>query len=462
MRLKIIENILQYKMEDNKANAESIQQALAGINSESAKILEDVKQTKSLNEEALTGFSRQLKLFNDQLIDFFPKLSGRESLNSTESSFFPSLNHTRAEEKGTQLHNPSAYEPRFSQNESLGRLLCEAMKHFKEDLTNFQNSAKDDNYPEPLVLDGDKYFIGFCEHKKIDDKVESTPLYGMLFEKQGLEESLYVGKVNAKGQADTNLGLYFSDLNFNKEKLTHDLKTSTGISFPAKAFYKGEFQEGKFDGEGELVNDGSHSLIVKLPLLEPYDKEERNYSGIWVKKAIFADGDIDGECEIEFISDPAKKVEYPISSYKGNITDAVFSGQGTLTFTNGDVYEGNFENGMREGKGIYRSAERDFDGDWEEDLLHGTAKIVFKEGTKGSVDDVVFDRGIPSCTWILPSIASHLKDSYLDKIARVDEGAVEACLVSHDQTMRLANKIFKKVEQKPLNLIKASKKIQNS
>jgi hypothetical protein len=98
------------------------------------------------------------------------------------------------------------------------------MKHFKEDFTNFQECAKNDNYPEPLVLDGDKYFIGFCEHKKnTEDKVESTPLYGMLFEKTGLEESLYVGKVNAKGLPQTDKGLYYSDLNFNKERLTHDL-----------------------------------------------------------------------------------------------------------------------------------------------------------------------------------------------------------------------------------------------
>ena len=123
-----------------------------------------------------------------------------------------------------------------------------------------------------MTLDGDKYFIGFCEHKKTDNKVESTPLYGMLFENSGLEETFYVGKVNANGLPDTDKGLMFSDLNFKNEGLLHEFKTPSGLPFPAKAFYKGEFQEGKFDGEGELVNDGSSSLIVKLPLLEPYDK----------------------------------------------------------------------------------------------------------------------------------------------------------------------------------------------
>jgi hypothetical protein len=50
-------------MEDNKASAESIQKALSEINSESNKIIEDVKKTKSLNEESLTIFSKQLKSF---------------------------------------------------------------------------------------------------------------------------------------------------------------------------------------------------------------------------------------------------------------------------------------------------------------------------------------------------------------------------------------------------------------
>jgi hypothetical protein len=160
------------------------------------------------------------------------------------------------------------------------------------------------------------------------------------------------------------------------------------------------------------------------------------------------------------VSDPSKPKEYPIKSFKGTIAEAVFSGQGILTFTNGDVYDGNFENGMREGKGIYRSAERDFEGEWEEDLLHGSAKIVFKEGTKGTVDDVTFDRGIPSCDWILPTITSKLRDSCVDKIERVDDGAVEACIASHEHTIELAKNIFRKIEKS--SLVKDNNDLDNT
>ena len=127
-------------MEDNRANAESIQKALSEINSESNKIIEDVKKTKSLNEESLTTFSKQLKSFQTQLEDFFPKLSSMNESFFTMDSNRQSergLIHTRQEDKGTQLENTNSYSPKFNRNESLGKLLCQALKHFNEDLKNF-------------------------------------------------------------------------------------------------------------------------------------------------------------------------------------------------------------------------------------------------------------------------------------------------------------------------------------
>ena len=102
-----------------------------------------------------------------------------------------------------------------------------------------------------MNLEGNKYFIGYCKHKEIKGKLESTPLYGMLFENAGLEESFYVGKINANGFPDTDNGLLYTDLNFNNESLLQELVTPSGITFPVKTSYKGEFKRGKFQGEGE-------------------------------------------------------------------------------------------------------------------------------------------------------------------------------------------------------------------
>jgi hypothetical protein len=93
-----------------------------------------------------------------------------------------------------------------------------ALKHFAEDLENFKNAATLDNYPMPVQLEKNKgYFLGFCEHKKIDNVIKYIPQYGMLFqtnEANHREETFYVGKVNAEGMPDTNKGIKFADLNF--------------------------------------------------------------------------------------------------------------------------------------------------------------------------------------------------------------------------------------------------------
>lgn len=42
--------------------------------------------------------------------------------------------------------------------------------------------------------------------------------------------------------------------------------------------------------------------------------------------------------------------------YNGNVVASKMNGQGKLTFENGDVYEGQFKNGIFNGNGTYKSA----------------------------------------------------------------------------------------------------------
>jgi hypothetical protein len=60
-------------------------------------------------------------------------------------------------------------------------------------------------------------------------------------------------------------------LNFNDNELICEHKTPEGFSFPSKSYYKGEFYEGLFEGQGEMVGNFSTSLNFKLPLLIPHD-----------------------------------------------------------------------------------------------------------------------------------------------------------------------------------------------
>ena len=56
-----------------------------------------------------------------------------------------------------------------------------------------------------------------------------------------------------------------------------------------------------------------------------------------------------------------------------------YTGQGTATYQNNDIYEGDFLDGKREGRGIYRYFEKGdkYEGQWEDNARHGIGKMVY-------------------------------------------------------------------------------------
>ena len=74
----------------------------------------------------------------------------------------------------------------------------------------------------------------------------------------------------------------------------------------------------------------------------------------------------DSFSETEFRGDfSLSSIEYPqdetISKYEGSVKNGVPWGKGTLTYRNGDVYLGEFENGEKNGFGLKIFAEDDED-----------------------------------------------------------------------------------------------------
>lgn len=68
--------------------------------------------------------------------------------------------------------------------------------------------------------------------------------------------------------------------------------------------------------------------------------------------------------------------------YQGSVLHHKMDGKGTLTFENGDRYEGDFKNGLFEGKGTFTSKDGwVYTGDFKKGLADGTGKLTTENKT---------------------------------------------------------------------------------
>ena len=81
-------------------------------------------------------------------------------------------------------------------------------------------------------------------------------------------------------------------------------------------------------------------------------------------------------------------------SYEGEFVSDKLSGNGVYTFQSGDVYEGEFVDGKKHGKGKYTAFDGSYyEGEFENDLRHGKGKLVTSDG---GVYEGDFEKGIKS------------------------------------------------------------------
>ena len=73
--------------------------------------------------------------------------------------------------------------------------------------------------------------------------------------------------------------------------------------------------------------------------------------------------------------------------YEGDWVNGLRNGKGNMILNNGNVYEGDWENHMRHGKGkmIYNNGYI-YDGDWENDMIHGKGNMIYNDGSKYNGD----------------------------------------------------------------------------
>jgi hypothetical protein len=69
--------------------------------------------------------------------------------------------------------------------------------------------------------------------------------------------------------------------------------------------------------------------------------------------------------------------------FEGEIEDGQKNGKGTYTFENGDIYNGEFKNGELNGKGVFTFANGViYDGEFLNNKLHGKSVITYSNGDK--------------------------------------------------------------------------------
>ena len=56
-----------------------------------------------------------------------------------------------------------------------------------------------------------------------------------------------------------------------------------------------------------------------------------------------------------------------------------YTGKASASYPNGDVYEGDFLDGIREGRGVYRYGSNGdkYDGEWRQNRKHGIGKMSY-------------------------------------------------------------------------------------
>lgn len=69
-------------------------------------------------------------------------------------------------------------------------------------------------------------------------------------------------------------------------------------------------------------------------------------------------------------------------TYKGQFQDGHFWGEGIINYGNGDIYEGTFVKGKKEGRGRLKIARlnEEYEGEFANDKMHGHGRVTYGNG----------------------------------------------------------------------------------
>ena len=148
--------------------------------------------------------------------------------------------------------------------------------------------------------------------------------------------------------------------------------------------YEGEWKDDKKNGKGTLkyaIYNGTKK--VKEIVHEGEWKDDiRNGPGVETIKTADKVYVFKGEWKDD-IRNGQFTVTFPNGDvYEGGLYGTSASGQGVMKYASGDVYEGNWKNGKKSGQGVMKYANGDvYEGNWENGYQSGQGVMTYADGS---------------------------------------------------------------------------------
>lgn len=170
----------------------------------------------------------------------------------------------------------------------------------------------------------------------------------------------------------------FNDGSTFKGNYKHDVYESGELRLVNQYVYTGSFKKGKRHGKGRVLYPDGETYEGDFIMDKRHGRGViTNAKGIVTYNGEFRDGE--KYCPQR---DHVDVVDAAGDSFNGQSVNGSWDGMGTCKYANGDVYDGDWYQNMRDGKGRYEFAVDGavYEGDWRQGMFEGEGKFCYANG----------------------------------------------------------------------------------
>lgn len=217
------------------------------------------------------------------------------------------------------------------------------------------------------------------------------------------DNSIYIGQMNIKSNLKEGIGTYYSP---SKDKYIGQFKNDTyngigRIIYPDGSYYEGEFINGKQNGFGKYENEGYIYIGKWKQEYKSGKGEEQFKDGTYFKGNFYKDykigygilsyqngkqfeGFFNTEKYGQNITGLFKVCYYNIENEisLGSIINGILNGNNIYTWENGDIYIGEYYNGIQQGFGLFIFDSYIYYGTWINGKQHGYGILMENNNDK--------------------------------------------------------------------------------